>query len=63
MNSLYREQGLYMGADGVKLVVFPMSQDEKQREQHRKEKTMFPHQEVFQATNLGIPSGQYGALH
>lgn len=52
-----------MGTVDVKLVVVPMSQAEKHREQRRKEKTMFPHQEVSQATNLGIPSGQQGALH
>ena len=63
VNSLCREQGLYMGTVGEKLIVFPTSQAEKHREQYRKEKTMFPHQEVSQATTLGISSGQYGALH
>lgn len=44
---------------GLKLV-FPMSWAEEHREQHRKEKAIFPHQERLLAANLGSPCVQHG---
>lgn len=45
---------------GLKLVAFPMSWAKEHREQHRKEKAIFPHQERLLAANMGSSCAQHG---